>query len=318
MPSEIQSLLTSPDPALRYRAQLLSQDPTSPDLLALQAEIKTSPTVTTLLSERTTDGTIPHSAYTKWRGAHWVLADLADLHYPPGDPSLLPLRDQQMDWLLSTEHQKYFETRTVAGRVRMHPSQEGNAIYSQIKLGIVDDRIEQLIQRLYDWQWPDGGWNCDMNPATTISSFMESLLPLRALAHYHQLTDDPKAAQVAEQAAEIFLKRHLYKRLSNNNVMKSEFKALHYPCYWHYDILFGLKVMAEAGFIQDPRCADALDLLESKRLPDGGFPAEKKYYRAAGKDTSGSSRVNWGGASKKRANPWVTADALYVLKQAGR
>lgn len=42
--------------------------------------------------------------------------------------------------------------------------------------------------------------------------------------------------------------------------MKSSF-----PCYWHYDVLFGLTVLDEAGFLADPRCRSALDLLESKR-----------------------------------------------------
>jgi hypothetical protein len=33
--------------------------------------------------------------------------------------------------------------------------------------------------------------------------------------------------------------------------------------------------MAESGRLGDPRCADALALLESKRLTDGGFPLEE-------------------------------------------
>ena len=86
----------------------------------------------------------------------------------------------------------------------------------------------------------------------------------------------------------------------------------------HYDILFGLEVMAEAGFIGDERCHDALDLLESKRLPDGGFPAEKKYYRVTENKMSGRSLVDWGGTGRKRMNEFITADALYVLREAGR
>jgi hypothetical protein len=39
--------------------------------------------------------------------------------------------------------------------------------------------------------------------------------------------------------------------------------------------------MAEACFISDDRCDPAIDLLLSKLLPDGGWPAEKKYYKAA-------------------------------------
>ena len=49
------------------------------------------------------------------------------------------------------------------------------------------------------------------------------------------------------------------------------FVELHYPCYLHYDILFGLLVMAESGHIEDGRCCAALELLESKGLSDGGF-----------------------------------------------
>jgi hypothetical protein len=100
--------------------------------------------------------------------------------------------------------------------------------------------------------------------------------------------------------------------------MNPQFTRLHYPCYWRYDILFGLKVMAEGGFISDPRCADALDLLESKRIPDGGWPAEERFY-AVTKDLSGRGEtVSWGGASKTRMNEWVTADALFALRVAGR
>lgn len=65
-----------------------------------------------------------------------MLAALADLDYPAGDETLIPLREQVFGWLFGAEHQKYFETRTVAGKVRMHPSQEGNAVYYLIKLGL--------------------------------------------------------------------------------------------------------------------------------------------------------------------------------------
>jgi hypothetical protein len=126
-----------------------------------------------------------------------------------------------------------------------------------------------------------------------------------------------------ERAVDIFLKRKMYKRQRDGSIIKDDFVCLHYPCYWHYDILFGLKVMAEAGFIKDERCKDALDLLESKRLDDGGLPAEKRYYKVIGRTNtsrrkSGSSLVDWGIVSAKKSNEFVTVDALYVLKSAGR
>jgi hypothetical protein len=56
------------------------------------------------LSQRDEEGRIPGGAYRKWDGAHWVLATLADIGYPPGDPSLVPLRDQVLAWLFSERH----------------------------------------------------------------------------------------------------------------------------------------------------------------------------------------------------------------------
>ncbi len=147
---------------------------------------------------------------------------------------------------------------------------------------------------------------------------MESLIPLRAIGLHAKRTGSRKAEDTAKRAAKIFLKRRLYKRQKDGSVISDDFIALHYPCYWHYDILFGLKVMAEVGFIDDKRCNNALELLESKRLPDGGFAAEKKYYRVTEKRTSGRSLVDWGGTSKKRMNEFTTVDALYVLKRSGR
>ena len=125
-------------------------------------------------------------------------------------------------------------------------------------------------------------------------------------------------AELKRISAEIFLKRKLFRRRSDGALIRGEFAVLHYPVYWHYDVLAGLKVMAEAGFIDDARCNEALDLLESKRLPDGGFAAEGRYYTASKKAKAGVDWVDWGGVKKRRENEWVTVDALAVLRAAGR
>lgn len=311
-------LLASDEPSIRYKmlVNVLGRDRESAEIRALQDEIRESPRVRQLLSERDGDGNIPFHPYAKWYGAHWVLADLADIGYPTGDATLLPLRERVYRWLFGTRHQQ--QIRTIAGRVRRCASQEGNALYALLTLGLGDDHTDELAARLVAWQWPDGGWNCDRRPEAENSSFMETLIPLRGLALHARLTGNRTSREAAERAVEVFLKRRLYRRRSDGGIIKADFVRLHYPCYWHYDILFGLKVLAEAGFIGDDRCRDALDLLESKRLPDGGFPAEKKYYRVSDTRVSGRSLVDWGGTSIRRMNEWVTADALYVLQAAGR
>lgn len=319
----VRDLLASDEPSVRYgvRAHLLDENPESESLRALREEIRVSPRVKKLLSERDENGRLPYPPYSKWVGAHWVLASLADLDYPPGDASLIPLRDQQYSFFFSGSLTQPIPARrrvVVKGQPRMCASIEGNGLYAPLKLGIADSRVEALFDLLLDWQWPDGGWNCDRKPTAGRSSFMETLIPLRAVNLYYRQCGDPRAARVVEQASEVFLKRRMFRRLSDGQVMDAGFVQLHYPLYWHYDILGGLKVMAEIGRLDDPRCSEALDLLESKRLPDGGFPAEAKYYRTAPSAKTGRSPVDWGGTSLTRMNPWVTLDALRVLKAAGR
>jgi hypothetical protein len=269
-----------------------------------------------LLSDRLPDGTIPLHPYAKWRGAHWVLVLLAEVDHPTGDESLVPLREQELGWLLSDEHASQWPLM-LRGRPRLHASLEGNAIWALLTLGLDDERLDPLARRLVDAQWPDGGWNCDRHVDAHVSSVEETLIPFRGLSLYARVRGDDAVRAVAERAAEFLLDRHLYRRLRDGRPMRDRFLKLAFPPYWHYDILFGLKAMAEAGLISDERCAEPLDLLEAKRLPDGGFPAERRHYRGPA-GPSGASNVDWGGTSVRRSNPWVTRDAEAVLAAAGR
>jgi hypothetical protein len=135
---------------------------------------------------------------------------------------------------------------------------------------------------------------------------------------YSKVTGDSRAGECALRAADVILSRKLFLRLRDGRVMNEEFTKLHFPLYWHYDILSALKVFAEFDLIDDPRCIPALDLLESKRLPDGGWPAEGKYYTVNDKLKLNADYVGWGGISKKTYNEWVTTDALYVLSKVNR
>jgi hypothetical protein len=311
----VAALLDSPEPSIRYkaRAHILGEDPASPSLGALREDVRASHRVRRLLNGLSApDEAAPHHPYAKWVGAHWVLALLADLGYPPGDPALLPLRDRVYDWLLSHGHVS--RVPVLQGRARRCASQEGNALWATLMLGLADERAGALAANLLRWQWPDGGWNFDKRPEADSSSFMESLLPLRALALHARLTGNADSRNAAARAAEVFLRRRLFLRVADGSVINPHFTRLHSPCYWHYDILFGLRVMQEAGFLADPRCGPALELLSSKRLADGGFPAEAKYYVVSERPAAGRSPVDFGPTGRTRANPWVTVDALSVLQ----
>jgi hypothetical protein len=319
--SIVERLLKSDEPSIRLktRTEILCESSSSRAVKELLGEVKRSRRVKLLLSG-CNDTVLPLHPYSKWNGSHWVLSLLADLGYPSGDTSLLPLREQIYAWLFSKEHLEYVDkNRKYGGSVtradglfRAHASMEGNTIFYLHALGLADDRTETLANRLVEWQWPDGGWNCDRKPNARTSSFTESLLPLRGLAIHARLRAGSYKDAV-ERAAEYFLERKLFRRKRDGHLISHKFNRLHYPCFWHYDILFGLKVMKEVGLIEDERCDETLSLLSSKKLIDGGFPAEEAYYRRGGGHTAQKPLVEWGSVSKNKMNEFVTCDAISVL-----
>jgi hypothetical protein len=331
----IDKLLRSEEPSIRWKTRVgvLGEDPDSRALRALREEIRGSARVRALLSRREQLGRpgTSRQVYYKWQGVHWVAASLADLGYPEGDESLHPIRDRLVELWLGPAYYRDFEAKTqdaaygqrgvpvVRGRHRRCASQQGNALYSLTVLGIADGHAKDFVERLLHWQWPDGGWNCDRDPNADTSSFMETMLPMTGLAVYARTNKNSAVAKAAQRAAEVFLRRGLFKRVSDGKIINPDFVALHYPLYWHYDVLGGLKAMTLIGRIKDPRCTAALDLLEEKRLPDGGWPAEKRYYKVSPRRfASNADYVNWGGTSKTKMNEWTTVDALAVLRAAGR
>jgi hypothetical protein len=218
-------LANHPEPVIRWKTiiNLMGNEPTSPEVQRAKVEFASSQIIQRLLSDRNGDGLIPYHPYDKWFGAHWVLSLLADFSFPKGNEALKPLLNQSYCWLLSKEHEK--NIRMINGRVRRCASQEGNCIYYSLVLGLADERTEELANRLLKWQWDDGGWNCDKRSEASTSSFNETLIPLRGLTWYAKTSGDPKIEKAVSRAAEVFLKRHLFKRMRDENVIDRNFMA---------------------------------------------------------------------------------------------
>ena len=136
--------------------------------------------------------------------------------------------------------------------------------------------------RFVEWQWPDGGWNCDKKASGHRSSFNESLPPMWGLHEYWTATGETEAHDAAERTAELFLEHRLFRALATGEPIRESFVTLHSPPFWHYDFLQALVVLARMGLADDPRAADALDLLEERRLPDGRWRAGGRWWRSAG------------------------------------
>jgi hypothetical protein len=318
------SLCAHENPVVAYRARrLLAGEPEgSRAMCTLRRAIGLSEMAKRLLLALKGERFNP---YRKWQGPHWTLYSLAEIGLPPGDERLLPLRQRVMDWIFAPAFLKPPSTVFFPDqprRPRRCASMEGNTIWSQLELGIVDDEhVPLLVDRLVAFQWPDGGWNCDKRPGAQTSSVQETLLPLRGLARWVRATGDERARQAAQRAAEFLLARRLLWRKSDGALIEPEWGGpvdmIHYPIRF-YDVLSVLLVLAEMGVVRDPRCQDALDLLERKRLADGTFPVEWTNVRKAEQIETRGTYADWGVLHKRKGNPLVTVDALFVLKEAGR
>jgi len=295
----INELLKSNEPTIVYKTfvNILGEDFPSKKIKILKNEIKNSARVKKLLSNRDNTGKIKNckNVYDKWQGSHWIMILLAELDYPENDKTLLSTVDELLNfWLkdyyfnevLIKKPSDVFKDKTgvpfINGKYRRCASQQGNLLYALLKLGFHDKRIHNLAELLLKWQWDDGGWNCDKNPDAKVSSFVHTLWSIRGLSYYNKFYPSKKIPSAIKNASEVILKRKLYKRLSDNSFIREEFIKLHYPLYWHYDILGALKVFSENGFITDNRCNDALDLLESKLIIDKGWASEGSYLIKGG------------------------------------
>ncbi len=311
-------LLASDEPIIRYRTRtwLLDQPETNAAVRRERKVVPDGPIVSTLLDfpDRQVD------PYRKWWGLHWRLVSLADFGMPvdrnDDRARLDEAIDRELAWIANPRHLE--SVKPLKGLYRAHASMEGNALYAASHFGHADhEGARRLVAKFPEWQWPDGGWNCDRASSGYRSSFHESWATAIGLAAYHDATGDADAHATARRTADLLLEHRLFRTLKDGQPMHPTFVAMHWPAYWHYDFLGGLRVLraVDPKLLAEPRAADALDLLESKQLPDGRFQAARTWWQPASNPTSAVDVVDWG---KGRPSEALTLHALSLLKAAGR
>ena len=306
--SALDWLLESDEPGVVFQAKrdlLGEEDPPE------AARVLEGPLVRTLLAGQQADGGFGVNVYGKWGGAHWRLVSLVELGVPAGEPRCLAAAETVLAWLTGKGHRAAI--KTIDGLTRRCGSQEGNALAVCCRLGLADDpRVRLLAESLVEWQWPDGGWNCDKKASGRRSSFNESLPPMWGLHEYWAATGDEDARAAAHRTAELFLEHRIFRRGGTGEAIKESFVTLHYPPFWHYDYFQALHVLARMGLAADPRAQDAVELLEERRLPDGRWRAGARWWKAPGSKGSNVEAVDWGGGPIEM----LTLNALRVLNAA--
>ncbi len=307
-------LLQSKDPSVRYLTltQVLGETERLGEARTAKEQIPGGPRLRALLSGQRVDGGFGVHWYKKWAGATWRLVSAVELGVPPKNEAAHRAANfvlSQLPYLRTEPHQ-------VRGRFRVHASVIGNPLGVCARLGMVEGpAVQRIAHGLVRWQWPDGGWNCDSSENAHHSSFYESLATLWGLNEYLQATDDESVREAVDRAAEFFLKHRLFKSCRAEATIDPRWVRLHFPLYWHYDVLQALRVLDQVGKLQDPRTREALDIVEAKRAKDGTWHAEGRYWRLGRSSGANTEVVDWGLEGR---NEMITLNALRVLASSGR
>lgn len=307
-------LLSSTDPSVRYLTltEVLGAPETAQEVRRARAEIPKGGRLRRLLAGQRSDGGFGVDWYKKWGGATWRMVSAVELRVPSDSEPAHRAAEHVLSRLPLTK----VDPHRIRGRFRLHASVLGNPLGFCSCLGMGGDpRVRHLAHSLARWQWPDGGWNCDSGEAAEHSSFYESLATLWGLGEYLRATGDEEVRPAVEAAAELFLRHRLFRSCHGDQVMDPRWTRLHYPVYWHYDILQALRVLQRVGKLTDPRTGEALDLIASKRSADGTWRAEARFWRSGPLHAANTEVVDWGSIG---ANEMITLNALRVLVGAGR
>ena len=171
--------------------------------------------------------------------------------------------------------------------------------------------VQGIIDRLLNEQLSDGGWNCDAEIGSKKSSFNTTICVLEALLEYEISTGgNPEIKNARLLGQEYLLDRHLFRRKSTGEIIKYDRKGgapwslFAFPTWWHYDILRGLDYLRKAGVTPDERVNDAIELVASKRNPDGRWNLDILF--------PGQMLVD---LNEEAGQPsrWITLRALRVL-----
>jgi hypothetical protein len=128
---------------------------------------------------------------------------------------------------------------------------------------------------------------------------------LEGLLEYQRIGGSaPEITAAMRRGEQYLLERALYRRLSTGKVARPEFLQFSFPPRYHYDVLRALDYLRAAGRKPDPRIADAVRIVESKRQADGRWLLDARYDETP----CTVFRESVGEPSR-----WITLRALRVL-----
>ena len=191
--------------------------------------------------------------------------------------------------------QRYFD-----GEVE--PCINGRTIETGAYFGV---DVAPIVERILAERLEDGGWNCQAELGSVRSSCDTTINVLDGLLAFERATGGSPALSTARQRGEEYLlERRLFRRKSTGAVVNPEYLDFAFPYYWHYDVLRALDHFRLAGADRDPRMAEAVDIVRSKRQPHGRWSLDRVHPGSVHFDLEGPVGT---------PSRWNTLRALRVL-----
>jgi hypothetical protein len=205
----------------------------------------------------------------------------------------IPLVAEHGRW----EHagQQYFD-----GEVE--PCINGRTIETGAYFGV---DVAAIVERILGERLTDGGWNCEAENGSVRSSFHTTIDVLDGLLEFERSTGGSVAVREARRSGEEYLlERSLFRRKSTGEVADPAFLDFAFPYYWRHDVLRALDYFRHSGADPESRMAEAVDVAQSKRQPDGRWLLDRIHPGRVHFDIEG------GVGTPSR---WNTLRALRVL-----
>jgi hypothetical protein len=141
-----------------------------------------------------------------------------------------------------------------------------------------DHDVTGVVRRLVREQLDDGGWNCEAENGSVRSSFATTINVLEGLLEHERATGGfPESIAARRRGEEYLLERALLRRKSTGDIVNRAWLHASFPTRWHYDVLRALDYFRSVGDAPDARLEEAIDVIRSRRQPDGSWLLENTH-----------------------------------------
>jgi hypothetical protein len=299
------SWLMKGDASVRYQT---CRDLLGKDDLKMRSRIECEGWGLRFLKRRGKNGHWGRAFYQpKWTSSHYTLLDLKNLNVPPDNRVI----KDTLDLIVRSEKGPDGGIGPFGVTKKCDVCVNGMFLNYAAYFHTDEEHLNSIIDFLLSEKMLDGGFNCQSNKAgATHSSLHSTLSVLEGILEYERngyAYRLPELLKARHESHEFVLMHRLFRSDKTGKIINPAFLRLHYPARWYYDILRALDYFQLAEAKYDPRMADAIDIILTKRTKDGLWKLASAH--------PGQTHFEMEQAGKP--SRWNTLRALRVLKHFG-